>query len=273
MARNCLRGGFPLTVYNRTLGKTFPLRDAGAMVAESPAEVAAVSDVVVSCVTACDDVREVVLDAGRGVIAGVRPGATIVDCSTVSPEVARDCARLLAEKGAGFLDAPVSGGDRGAQDATLSIMVGGSRKHFDRARPVLDAMGSTVTYCGDSGAGYTVKLCNQVLCGLHILAVAEALKLAGAAGVDSDALLKAVSSGAAGSWMISNLAPKMVAKDDEPGFFVDYQLKDLRLARKAAEALGLALPGADLARDAFEKASQAGYGRCGTQALRHVAGT
>jgi 3-hydroxyisobutyrate dehydrogenase len=270
MARNCLAAGFPLTVYNRTGSKADPLRDAGANVADSPAAVAADADVVCSCVTASEDVLEVVLDADKGVIAGVQRGATVVDFSTVAPRVARQCADALGEKGAGFLDAPISGGDVGAREGTLSIMVGGEAEHFDRARPVLETMGRTVTHCGPSGAGYVVKLCNQILGGVHLLAAAEALALAEEAGLDPKPMLQAVSSGAAGSWMLTNLAPKMVAGDDDPGFFVDYQLKDLRLADEAADEFGVALPAAALAKAMFQAASRRGYGRCGTQAIYHV---
>ncbi len=274
MALNILKAGFELTVYNRTASKTAPLQAAGAKTADTPAQVAASNDVVVCCVTASDDVLSVVLDAERGIVAGAHDGLVVVDCSTVAPEVAGQCSQALGACGAGFLDAPISGGDVGAQNGTLSIMVGGEREHFDRALCVLEAMGTTITHCGRSGAGYTVKLCNQILGGLHLLAAAEALALAQAAGIDPTAMLQAVSSGAAGSWMLTNLAPKMVAEDDRPGFFVDYQLKDLHLAANAANALGVALPGAALAETMFRAASAQGHGRSGTQtlykAIRHL---
>ncbi len=270
MAMNCLKAGFPMTVYNRTGSKAEPLREAGARVADSPAAVAAEADVVCSCVTASEDVLEVVLGDDSGIIAGVGKGATVVDFSTVAPSVARTCAEALAQKGAGFMDAPISGGDVGARQGTLSIMVGGEREHFDRARPVLETMGKTITHCGPSGAGYVVKLCNQILGGLHLIAAAEALSLAREAGLEPEPMLQAVSSGAAGSWMLKNLAPKMVAGDDKPGFFVDYQLKDLRLADEAADEFGVSLPAASLAKALFQAASRGGYGRCGTQAIYHV---
>jgi len=267
MARNILTAGFELTVYNRTSSKAEPLKSAGAAVADTPAAVAAACEVVVCCVSGSQDVLEVVLDDERGIIAGAHQGLVVVDCSTVAPEVAGRCSEALAARGAGFLDAPVSGGDVGAKNATLSIMVGGEKEHFDRALGVLQAMGKTITHCGRSGAGYTVKLCNQILGALHLLAASEALALAEAAGIDPGAMLQAVSSGAAGSWMLTNLAPKMIAGDDRPGFFVDYQLKDLHLASGAANALGVSLPGAALAETMFRAASAQGRGRCGTQAL------
>lgn len=270
MARNAMRAGFPLTVCNRTAFRAEPLRQEGAAVAASPAEVAASSDVCFSCVSDTPDVLEVVLDAKRGVLAGARQGLIAVDCSTVAPAAARQCHEALARKGAGFLDAPVSGGDVGARSGTLSIMVGGTKADFDRALPVLRTMAKTITYCGGPGAGYLVKLCNQVLGALHLVAAAEAIALARGAGVDPEAMLQAVSSGAAASWMLTNLAPKMLRKDDKPGFMVDYQLKDLRLAHDAAHELGIALPGAALAETLFRAASAQGHGRDGTQTVYHV---
>ena len=178
MALNVLKSGFALTVYNRTPGKTDPLREAGALVADSPAAVAEASDIVLACVSDTPDVLEVMLDEARGVLAGAHEGMIAVDHSTVAPSVGPQCAQALGARGAGYLDAPISGGDVGARNATLSIMVGGRREDFDRALPVLQAMGKTVTYCGPSGCGYTVKLCNQVLGALHVLAAAEAISLA-----------------------------------------------------------------------------------------------
>ncbi|HDZ20339.1 hypothetical protein LCGC14_0535890 [marine sediment metagenome] len=270
MAANCIQAGFAVTVFNRTAAKTKPLADAGATVADSPAAVAAASDIVCSCVTADADVLSVVLDERTGIIAGAESGTIVVDHSTVSPGVAVQCAEALRAKGVGYLDAPISGGDVGAKAGTLSIMVGGERADFDRALPVLEAMGKTVTYCGKTGAGYTVKLCNQILGGLHLVAAAEAISLAKAAGVDLEAMLQAVCSGAAGSWILSNLGPKMVAGDDKPGFFIDYQLKDLKLATAAADKLDLPLPGAALATQLMKAASAQGHGRDGTQAIFHV---
>ncbi len=270
MAMNLLHKGFDITVYNRTPSKAQQLLQAGARVAESPAEVAAASDVVVSCVTADEDVIEVVLDEQNGIIAGAHDGLVAVDCSTVSPSVAVQCSEALAVKNASFLDAPISGGQGGAQAGTLSIMVGGRREDFTGVMPVLEAMGRTITYCGPAGAGYTTKLCNQVLGGLHLLAAAEAFTLAERAGVDLQAVLQAVCSGAASSWILQNLGPKMISGDNRAGFFVDYQLKDLRLAVEAAKKLGLDLEGASLAEKMFAAASEAGHGKDGTQALYHV---
>lgn len=270
MARNILKAGYELKVYNRTPAKADALVAEGAKAFASPAELAKACDVILSCVSDTPDVLQVVTDARTGVLAGVRAGAIVIDCSTVAPHVAATCAKALSARGASFLDAPVSGGDVGARNATLSIMVGGDKAAFDRALCVLGAMGKTITYCGPSGAGYVAKLCNQICGGLHVIAAAEAIALAHAAGTDVRAMLQAVSSGAAGSWMLTNLAPKIIAGDDKPGFFVDYQLKDLRIAAQACRDLHLTLPGAALAEELFQAASAQGFGRCGTQAIYHV---
>lgn len=270
MAANLLKAGFPVTVCNRTAAKAEALRDLGATVAASPAAVARDSDVLVLCVSDTPDVLEVVLESDGCVLAGAHEGLIVVDCSTVSPAVAPRCAEALGTKGAGFLDAPISGGDVGAKAGTLSIMVGGDKADFDRALPVLSAMGKTITHCGPGGAGYTVKLCNQILGALHLLAAAEALALAGAAGVDIQAMLRAVSSGAAGSWILTHLAPKMAAGDYAPGFFVDYQLKDLHIASETAHRLNLPLPGAALVETLFRAASAGGHGKDGTASLYEV---
>ncbi len=270
MAQNILKANFKLTVYNRTASKAQCLADKGANVASSPAEVAAASDIIVTCVSDTPDVLEVVLGEETGIISGIKKDAIVIDCSTVSPEVAEKCAAKLGSKGAGFLDAPVSGGDVGAKAGTLSIMVGGERQDFDRALPVLEVMGKTITYCGKSGSGYIVKLCNQILVSLNCLAAAEALYLAKAANIEPEAMLTAVSGGAAGSWQLSNLGTKMKDGDFSPGFFVDYLTKDLRLAHEACDKLGLNLRGALLGEELFKSASELGFGKEGTQAIYKV---
>ncbi|MDO9445163.1 MAG: NAD(P)-dependent oxidoreductase, partial [Dehalococcoidia bacterium] len=245
MARNLLRAGFPVVAHNRTAAKAEALALEGASVAASPAEVARAADVVVICVTASDDVERVVLgaegvpgvpapSAHSGVIAGVRAGAVVVDMSTISPAVTRRLAGLLAEHGASLVDAPVSGGEQGAIGGTLSIMAGGEAAALERVRPVLEAMGKRITHCGPSGAGQTVKLCNQIAVVLNNLAMAEALIFCQRSGVDPAVMIEAIAAGAAGSWQISNLGPKVIARDFAPGFKVGLQQKDLRLALEAA---------------------------------------
>ncbi|NLW86408.1 MAG: NAD(P)-dependent oxidoreductase [Planctomycetes bacterium] len=267
MAANCIKAGFEVTVYNRSASKTARLRDMGARVAQTPAELAAQCDVVLSCVTHSHDVLEVMLDARIGVISTIRPGSLVIDHSTVAPSVAHRCSREFLEKDVHFLDAPISGGDLGAKAGTLSIMVGGDKQAADRARAVLQAMGKTITYCGPSGSGYVVKLCNQILVGVHLVAAAEALSLAKSAGVELPAMLAAVSSGAAGSWTLSNLGPKMINGDNAPGFFVDYLLKDLHMAQELAANLKTPLAGTAIAEAMMLSTSAHGFGRCGTQAV------
>ena len=270
MAANVLKAGFPLTVYNRTAAKGKPLKDAGAAVAASPAQVAADSDIVISCVSDSPDVYQVVLDEKSGMIAGANQGSIVVDCSTAAPEVAATCSRQLSNKGVGFLDAPISGGDIGAKAGTLTIMVGGKKDDFDAALRVLETMGKTIVRCGPSGSGYVVKLCNQILVSMNLLATAEAVAFAKAARIDLNAMLQAVANGAAGSWQLSNLGPKMVADDYAPGFFVDYLLKDLRMAHGAACDLKVPLPGMAVTESLFRAASSHGFGREGTQAIYKV---
>jgi len=266
MARNLLAAGYPLTVWNRTRSRMDELVSLGAAAASSPREVAERSDVVITMVTDSPDVEEVVLGPS-GVIEGARPGMTVVDMSTISPSVARRVAEALAEKGAKMLDAPVSGGDVGAREGTLSIMVGGPEEAFRECLPILQVLGKRVTYMGGSGMGQTAKLCNQVICVLNIEAVCEGLMLGARAGLDLGRLLEVVTAGAAGSWMLSNLGPKMVRRDFEPGFRVSHQQKDLRLALSAAAELGLPLPGTALVQQMFRAVEAEGMAGKGTQAL------
>jgi len=266
MARNVQRAGFPLVVYNRTPGKTAELAAGGAEVAASPKAVAERSDVVIAIVTDTPDVEEV-LFADAGVAAGAREGMTFIDMSTISPDATRDFAARLEQKDVHYLDAPVSGGDVGAVQATLTIMVGGDSGAFERARPILEAMGRRVTRVGPVGAGQTVKACNQVLCAVTLVAVCEALTLAAAAGLDLDTVLQVVTGGAANSWALEHLGPKIVAGDLDPGFMVKLMQKDLDIVMNAARVAGLAMPGAALAVQNFRAVQAAGGGDLGTPAM------
>lgn len=266
MAKNLLAAGYPLTVWNRTKSKMEELLSLGAAGAASPMEVAEKSDVVITMVADSPDVEAVVLGPS-GVIEGARPGMTVIDMSTISPRVTRLVAEALAEKGVRMLDAPVSGGDVGAREGSLSIMVGGPEEAFRECLPILEVLGKRITYMGGSGMGQTTKLCNQVICVLNIQAVCEGLMLGAKAGVDLEKLLEVVTAGAAGSWMLSNLGPKMVKRDFEPGFRVSHQQKDLRLALSAAAELGLPLPGASLVQQMFRAVEAEGMAGKGTQAL------
>lgn len=238
MARNLLRAGHAVGVYNRTAAKAEPLVEAGATQSASPKELAEASQVVMICVSDTPDV-EALLFGDDGLAAGLRQGALVVDCSTVSPEATRGWAEQLASQGVDFVDAPVSGGSEGAQKGTLSIMVGGSAAAVERARPYLEAIGSTITHVGEVGAGQTCKLVNQILVVVNMLAVSEALVFAKAGGLDLDKTLAAVTGGAAGSWMLANRGPQVIADDWRPGFTIDLQQKDLRLVLESADSLGV----------------------------------
>jgi 3-hydroxyisobutyrate dehydrogenase-like beta-hydroxyacid dehydrogenase len=269
MAGHLLTAGFPLTVYNRTRSRTDEFASAGARVAATPAEAARASEVIVVNVTDSGDV-EAVVAGPAGIAEGIRPGSVVVDMSTVAPATERRMAALLRERGAGYLDAPVSGGDVGAKNATLAIMVGGETEALEKARPVLERLGKTITHCGPAGNGQLAKLANQILVGVTLLGVSEAIAFARRNGLDPEVMLRAVSSGAAASWQLSNLGPKILADDVAPGFMVDLMLKDLRLVIEAAEAGGACLPATEVVRGLFDAAHEHGWGREGTQVLGRV---
>jgi 2-hydroxy-3-oxopropionate reductase len=238
MAGNLVRAGFDVVVYNRTAARTEPLVAAGAEAADSPRAVAERCGVVICCVSDTPDVEQV-LFGPDGIAEGLEKGSLFIDSSTVSPEATRGWAAQLAERGVGFLDAPVSGGSEGAAKGTLSIMVGGDEAQVERARPYLEAMGTTITHVGDVGAGQTCKLVNQILVVVSMLGVAEALVFAKAGGLDLEKTIAAVEGGAAGSWMLANRGPQVIRDDWRPGFTIDLQQKDLRLVLDAADQLGV----------------------------------
>ena len=266
MARNLIKAGFTLTVWNRSRPGIDDLVRAGAAEATGPADVARRSDVVISIVGDSPDVEEVAL-SGDGLIEGAHPGLVHVDMTTMSPEVTRRISERLAEVGIEMLDAPVSGGQQGAIDGTLSIMVGGRKETLERCRPALEAMGRKIVHCGPSGAGQTVKLCNQIAVALTNLGMCEALVFAARSGIDPRVMIEAVSAGAGTSWQLQNLAPRIVERDFRPGFKVAHQLKDLRLAVEAAEKLTAPLPGTAVAQQLFSALAAEGLGDEGTQAL------
>jgi 3-hydroxyisobutyrate dehydrogenase len=265
MALNLLKAGYPLTVWNRTRSKMDELIAMGAYGASSPKEVAERSDVVITMVTDSPDVEDVLLGS-NGVIHGGKPGLIVIDMSTISPLVTRRISGELAKKGIRMLDAPVSGGEKGAREATLSIMVGGPRDAFEECLPIFECLGKKITYMGTTGMGQTAKLCNQVICALNIQAVCEGLMLGATAGLDVRRLLEAVSAGAASSWMLLNLGPKMIERDFKPGFKIRHQQKDLRLALELAAELKLPLPGTALVQQMLRIAEAEGLGEEGTQA-------
>lgn len=246
MAANLRRAGFPLTVWNRSAGRAAELLELRAVQGASPAAVAEASDVVVICVSDSPDV-EAVLFGPEGVSAGASPGTLVVDSSTISPTASRDFAARLAAQGVAMVDAPVSGGSEGAQKATLTIMVGGEPADVERARPVLEAMGRSVTHMGPLGAGQATKAVNQVmLCGTY-LGVAEGLVLAIRAGLDPEQVVKALGGGAAASWVLENRSGGMIADEYPLGFKVSLHLKDVMIALAMARESGVALPVAAMA--------------------------
>ena len=266
MARNLLKAGFSLTVWNRTASVMEPLVEAGANKGNSPADVAAQSDIIITCVSDTPDVEAVILGAG-GVIHGAKAGSLVIDMSTISPQVTQAIAGQLAEKGVQMLDAPISGGSEGAANGTLSIMVGGDGAQVERAMPAFQAMGKAITHVGANGAGQTVKLVNQILVVVNMLAVGEALLFAQAGGLDLEKTLEAVKAGAAGSWMLSNRGPQVINRDWRPGFMVDLQQKDLRLALKAADEMGVPLLGTSTVFNLYRTLQAQGLGAEGTHAL------
>jgi len=266
MSMNLLKAGFPLTVWNRTPEKMRPLLEAGAKPVDSPKEVAERSDVVIDMVTDSKDVEEVLL--GReGVIHGARPGTIVVDMSTISPIVTREIAKKLGEKGIRMLDAPVSGGDIGARNATLSIMVGGDAEAYEECLPVFQVMGKTITHIGGHGDGQVCKAVNQILVGVNVLGVAEALMFAHKAGVDVDKVLAAVSGGAAGSWQLANNGPKMLRADYAPGFKVKDYIKDLRIIMETAAETKTPLVETAVVQQMFRNLDAEGLRDKGTQAV------
>lgn len=266
MAHNLLKAGFDVTVWNRTAVRMEPLVTAGAKAGSSPADVAAQSDVILVCVSDTPDVEAVILGAD-GVIESAKAGSLVVDHSTISPTATKEIAAQLSAKGVHMLDAPISGGSEGAAKGTLSIMVGGDAAQFERALPVFQAMGKTITHVGGAGAGQTVKLVNQILVVVTMLGVAEALLFAEAGGLDLAKTLTAVSGGAAGSWSLSNRGPQMVQRDWRPGFTIDLQQKDLRLVLEAADQFGVPTLGTGMVFQLYRTLQQQGLGGDGNHAL------
>jgi 3-hydroxyisobutyrate dehydrogenase len=266
MAGHLLAAGYPLSIHSRTKSKASDLLARGATWANSPAEAAKDADVIFICVPDTPDVQAVI-DGNAGILSVARAGQIVIDHSTISPSATRDMAAVLATKNAKMLDAPISGGDVGARNATLSIMVGGEEAAFNQARPLLEKLGKTLTYCGPSGNGQLTKLVNQILVSVTNLAVAEAITFAQASGLDPQKTIVAIGGGAAGSWQLSNLGPKMVAGDYKPGFMIKLQQKDLRLAIAACKERGLKLEALSLVHRLFDQAMSQGRAEEGTQAL------
>jgi len=269
MASNLAAAGFDVRGWNRTADspRVLAARQAGVAIEKTITDAVRDADVVCICVGDVADVEQVLFRAG-GVAAGAPPTALVIDFSTIGPAAARDFGSRLLAAGLRFLDAPVTGGDVGARSGTLTIMVGGSPRDFDAAMPVFAAVGTVAKLCGSSGAGQAVKLCNQVLGALHMVALTEALALARKQGIDPALVVEVCSSGAAGSWALSNLGPRVLARDFAPGFMVKHLVKDLRLVLATPPGEGLdELRGTILAKDLLEKVIALGGAELGTQSL------
>ena len=264
-----------VTVHNRTSSKARPLLDRGARWADTPGQVAEASDVVFTMVGFPRDVREVYL--GRdGIIAASRSGTIVVDMTTTEPALAREIDAAARARGLHAVDAPVSGGDVGAREARLSIMVGGEAEIVERIRPLLETMGTNVIHQGPAGAGQHAKMCNQIQIAGTMVGMCESLIYARKAGLDIETMLKSISGGAARCWSLENLAPRICRRNFDPGFFVDHFVKDMGIALEEAKRMNLPLPGLALAHQLYVTVQALGHGRKGTHALmlalEHIAG-
>jgi 3-hydroxyisobutyrate dehydrogenase len=269
MCGHLLKAGFSATVYNRTKAKAQKLLEGGAAWADSPKAVAEAADVIFTIVGYPRDVREVYL-GGDGVLAGCREGAIVVDMTTSQPALAVEIAEAAAARGVHAVDAPVSGGDVGAREARLSIMIGGEKAVVEALAPCWQAMGKTFIHQGPAGAGQHTKLVNQILVAAGMIGICESLLYAYKAGLDIETVLQSVAPGAAGSWALSNLAPRIIANNFAPGFFVEHFIKDMGMVLDEAKRMNLALPGLALVHQLYIALAAQGHARDGTQAL-HLA--
>jgi len=266
MAGHLMDAGHELTIHTRTKSKAEPLLARGAAWADTPAAAADGTDVVISIVGYPDDVRATHLGEHGTLQASHLPGA-VVDMTTSQPSLAIEIAEAAAQVGVGSVDAPVSGGDVGAKNATLSIMVGGEKEHVNAVMPLFQCLGKSIVHQGGPGAGQHTKMVNQILIATNMIGVCEGLLYARRAGLDPTTVIESVGSGAAGSWSINNLGPRMIKRDFEPGFYVEHFLKDLGIALAEAQRMGLSVPGLALATQLYEAVRAQGHARRGTQAL------
>lgn len=266
MCGHLLRAGHPVSVYTRTQAKADALVAAGARWAATPGDAAKDADIVFTMVGFPKDVREVYFDPD-GIIAHARAGTILVDMTTTSPSLAKEIDTIARSHALAALDAPVSGGDVGARNATLSIMVGGDADTAATVQPLFERMGKNIVYEGEAGAGQHTKLCNQIVIAGTIIGVCESLLYGKRAGLNLETMLQAIRGGAAACWTLDNLAPRILSGNFEPGFFVDHFVKDMGLALDEAERMGLSLPGLALVRELYGRVQALGHGRKGTQAL------
>jgi len=266
MCQHLMTKGYKAAVYNRTRDKAGPLLEAGAEWAGTPRQVAERADVVLAIVGFPADVREVFLGQ-QGALGGSRPGTILLDMTTSEPSLAREIFQAAKAKGVGSVDAPVSGGDVGAKNAALSIMVGGEGDAVEAVRPLLECMGKTIIHQGPAGSGQHTKMVNQVLIATNMIGVCEALLYGYKAGLDLKTVLQSVGGGAAASWSLNNLGPRIIDRNFEPGFFVEHFIKDMGIALDEARRMNLSLPGLALANQLYVAVKAQGWGRKGTQAL------
>lgn len=269
MVRNLLKAGHEVTVFDIVEDAVAALAAEGATPAKSPADAAADADIAITMLPDTPQVEDVIYGEG-GLLASPPRGRLIVDMSTISPVAVRRMHADLKAAGTDFIDAPVSGGPIGAKNATLTIMAGGEATAFAKAEPFFRGMGTTITHVGASGAGQAVKLCNQLICGINLQGVCEAIALARASGVDLDQMRSVLMGGSAASWMLDKLGPAMIAGDASAGFRIDLMLKDLRLVQEQAQALSVPLPGTALVTSQYIEARAHGEGGNGNQALFRV---
>lgn len=266
MASHLINAGYRIVVYTRTQSKAEELMAKGANWANSPKEVAEQANVIITMVGYPADVKEVYLGE-NGIITNGRENTYVIDMTTSTPTLAKEIYDEAKKKGMFALDAPVSGGDIGAKEATLSIMVGGDEADFEAVKSIFQQLGTNIVYQGNAGAGQHTKMCNQIAIASNMLGVCEAVVYAEKAGLDPETVLKSISSGAAGSWSLSNLAPRMINGNFAPGFYIKHFIKDMNIALQEAKAMGMATPGLALAREMYAKLAESGEENSGTQAL------
>ncbi|MFB5281248.1 NAD(P)-dependent oxidoreductase [Peribacillus sp. Hz7] len=266
MAHHLLKAGYELYVYTRTKGKAEELLNQGAKWADTPKELAQHANVIITMIGYPKDVEDIYLGE-QGLIVNGKPDTYMIDMTTSTPSLAERIASEAKKKGMAALDAPVSGGDIGARDAKLAIMVGGEEEDFKTVQPILEVMGNNIIYQGKAGAGQHTKMCNQITIASTMIGVTEAIVYAKKAGLDPDRVLQSISTGAASSWSLTNLVPRMVKEDFEPGFYIKHFIKDMTIALEEADKMGMDTPGLALSKSLYVQLAEAGEENSGTQAL------
>ncbi|MDN4492332.1 NAD(P)-dependent oxidoreductase [Ureibacillus aquaedulcis] len=266
IVKHLLNAQYEVTVYSRTKSKAADLIELGAEWAETPKEAASGKDIIFTMVGFPADVEEVYLGE-NGILQSAKEGAIVVDMTTSQPTLAKKIFEIAKQKGISSIDAPVSGGDIGAQNGTLSIMVGGEEATFEELLPILQIFGKNIVYQGEAGSGQHTKMCNQLLIATNMIGVCESISYALKAGLDIEKVLQSISTGAAGSWSLSNLGPRMIKGDLEPGFYLKHFIKDMKIAIDEAEKMDLDLPGVKLSKEIYNTLLEKGYGDKGTQSL------